>query len=280
MATHIFPTQILGLIGGGNMSKAIMFTLFKQGIVNPNNVIVTAKTQATLDIWKAEGCEVSLDPNQVLERANIVLWAVKPQVFPLVLATISKTPKPKTLHISMMAGVSLEDFCLSLKIAPEGRFIRIMPNLGHQVSCGVVVYTCHSGCIPDDKRVIESMFMPIGLCHEVQDAQINAYCALSGSGVGFMFPIMEALSDGAVKMGIPRVISMEIAAQVMKAAGEMYLRNKIHPAAMKDMVCSPGGTTIAGIAELEKGGVRSTVISAVEAATKRGTELGQLVPKK
>lgn len=90
-----------------------------------------------------------------------------------------------------------------------------------------------------------------------------------------MFPILEAMSDGAVKVGIPRAISLEIAAQVMKGAGELYLNSGIHPAALKDTVCSPGGTTIAGVAELEKGGVRASMINAIGAATVRGEELGK-----
>jgi pyrroline-5-carboxylate reductase len=129
----------------------------------------------------------------------------------------------------------------------------------------------------EHKELLSSLLSSVGLTFEVDESQINAYCGLFSSGIGFMFPIIEGLSDGAVKMGLPRDLSLQIAAQTMKGAAELILgqSNNQHPGTLKDSVCSPGGTTIAGISKLEKFGVRSAMIEAVEASTLRGVELGK-----
>jgi len=127
-----------------------------------------------------------------------------------------------------------------------------------------------------DQKHLQELLSSVGLCYQVPESQINAYCGLFSSGIGFMFPILEGLSDGAVKMGIPRDLSLQIAAQTMKGAAELILDDKTsHPGVLKDSVCSPGGTTIAGIAQIEKHGVRNALIEAIGAATTRGEELGR-----
>lgn len=128
----------------------------------------------------------------------------------------------------------------------------------------------------ENKKELQKLLSSVGLCYEVPESEINAYCGLFSSGIGFMFPILEGLSDGAVKMGIPRDLSLQIAAQTMKGAAELILNDKnAHPGALKDSVCSPAGTTISGIAQIEKHGVRNALIQAIEAATTRGVELGK-----
>ena len=127
------------------------------------------------------------------------------------------------------------------------------------------------------RTLIAELLTSNGIAYEVPETHINAYCGLFSSGIGFMFVILEAMSDGAVSMGIPRDLSLKIAAQTMKGAAEIVLTDEnIHPAILKDSVCSPGGTTIAGVAEMERFGVRNGVISAIVAATRKGEELGKL----
>ncbi|CAL8138198.1 unnamed protein product [Orchesella dallaii] len=281
----IVINEVVGFIGAGNMAKAIAFSLLKKGILTPENVLASAKTQTNIKDWEALQCETTLNNEDLLQKADIIIWAVKPQMFPGVINSLKKVVEGGSvtcrtvMHVSVMAGITLTNFSAQIQsvTGEEGssRCFRTMPNIGLEVNCGVTVFSGPADTTDAERNLLNNIFKPIGLFYEVPEGQINAYGGLFGSGIGFMFPIIEALSDGAVKVGIPRNISLEIAAQVMKGAGELILQKKKHPGAMKDAVCSPGGTTIAGIAALENGGVRSAVIKAVEAATLRGEELGK-----
>lgn len=279
-----------GVVGGGNMSKALLFPLFDRGLLKPEQVSVSAKTESTLAPWKEYGCLTSTDNNKITSESDIVLWGVKPQVFSKAvtkgwnMSTAAKYTKGSSLHISVMAGITLETFTRKLKDAMEIpannvynlRTARTMPNIGSKVGCGVVVAALGENPQAMDKQVLDRFFKPLGLYFEVDEHLMNAYSSLFGCGIGYMFPVLEAMSDGAVKMGVPRAISLQIAAQTMKGAGELLLRENMHPGALKDTVCSPGGTTIAGIAELERHGVRNAFIAAIEASTKRSNELSKI----
>jgi pyrroline-5-carboxylate reductase len=198
--------------------------------------------------------------------------------------TAERYSKATSLHVSVLAGITLESFkqrlTERLEVLPNSpynlRCIRTMPNIAASVDSGCVVFTPEPDCLDDDRKFVQNFFGPTGIFFEVPETQMNAYSGLMGCGIGFMFPVIEALSDGAVKMGIPRATSLKLAAQVMKGAGELLLAENIHPGALKDRVCSPGGSTICGVAALEENRVRNAFIKAVEASTKRGEELGKL----
>ncbi|ODN01469.1 Pyrroline-5-carboxylate reductase 3 [Orchesella cincta] len=278
--------QVVGFIGAGNMAKAIGFALIKSGILKPEKVIASARTQTNLKDWEALNCETTQNNEEVLKKADVIFWAVKPQLFPGVINTLKKVVKANKItckpakHISVMAGTSLVDFTTQVESVTgekgSTRCFRTMPNIGVEVNCGVTVFTGPDDTTDEERTLMNNLFKPLGLFYEVPESHINAYIGLFGSGIAYMFPIIEALSDGAVKLGIPRNVSLEIAPQVLKGAAELLIQKKMHPGAMKDTVCSPGGTTICGIAELEHGGVRSAIIKAVEAAARRGEELGKL----
>lgn len=279
------PDQILGIIGGGEMARSIFFPLFRIGILDPSKVSVSGGTSLSrLQPWANFGCKTVLSNAQILRAANVVIWAVKPQIFRQVVLGAgeelgNESISQNILHISVLAGVTLEELCLTLKTLNGSggvRVSRVMPNIGLRVKAGCAVYSMSLSCIKSDNDFVSSIFSSTGLCFEVQEPQINAFTALFGCGIAFMFPVLEAMSDGAVKMGIPRDVSLRIAAQTMKGAAELVLQENAHPALLKDAVCSSGGSTIAGIAALEKGGVRSTFIGAIEASTARGFELGRL----
>jgi len=279
--------QIMGIIGGGEMARSIYFPLFSIGILDPTKVIVSGGTSlARLEQWAKFGCRTVLSNAQILKIASIVVWGVKPQQFKDVVQAahdeLGGTPVPNSiLHISVLAGVTMEQLTENLKKLNGERVARVMPNIGLRVKAGCAVYSMSQQSTESDKSVVSNMFSSTGVCFEAQEPQINALTALFGCGIAFMFPVLEAMSDGAVKMGIPRDVSLRLAAQTMKGAAELVLQENRHPAVLKDSVCSAGGSTIAGIAALEKCGVRTAFISAIEASTKRGFELGQLnEPKK
>jgi len=280
-------TLRLGFVGAGSMARAIGFPLIQRGILKPSQVIASSPEESFLFPWEKLGCSTTPDNGKVIGTSDAVIWAVKPQIFPKAVEATTVASVPGHLstkfHISIMAGLPLDFFTETLtqhfsKMAgpKELRTARVMPNVGLTVNAGCSVYTMGKHSKEEDKTALAEIFGTSGLCYEVPESQINAYCGLFGSGIGFMFVVLEAMSDGAVKMGIPRDLSLKIAAQTMKGASEVYLSDvSVHPGTLKDSVCSPGGTTIAGVAEMEKRGVRSGIIGAIEAATLRGEELGR-----
>jgi len=262
-------------------------------LLDPISVTVAGNTEENLSAWKNRGCStVSKNNAKLFQEVDVILWAVKPQMFPKATESVVEYFRENAgkvitaqLHISVMAGITLQEFTYRVDIeirdptgrqSPLARTIRTMPTIGHRVGAGCTAFTLGPRAIKEDSEYVHALFSPTGMCMELPESQINAVGSVAGSGIGFMFPIMEALSDGAVKVGLSRELGLKMAAQAMKGAAELFLQEGKHPGALKDSVCSPGGTTIRGIAELERSGVRSGVINAVDAAYSRYEELGKL----
>ena len=179
---------------------------------------------------------------------------------------------PEKLIISIMAGVNLET--LQAMAGENARLARVMPNTAALVHKGAAVYTLGHGAGADDAAVVERILGAVGTVHRVSESLLDAVTGLSGSGPAYIYLLIEALADGGVLMGLPRELALALAAQTTAGAAEMVLQTKKHPAELRDMVASPGGTTIAGIKALEDGGVRAAILEAVRAATERSRELG------
>jgi len=276
----------LGFIGAGQMARAIGISLIQKGLVEASQVTVSSPEASHLEVWKGHGCNATFDNLQVLQSSQLIMWAVKPQYFTAALQDTQlqmngphKSPLNDKFHVSIMAGVPLDKFSnllqSHLKVSPV-RSARVMPNIAMRVSTGVSVYTMGKEAEKSDESNLNKVLSALGLTYQVPESQINAYCGLFASGIGFMFPILEAMADGGVRMGIPRDLSLQISAQTMKGAAELLLNNDAadpslnHPGQLKDSVCSPGGTTIEGVAELEQHGVRNAFIKAIQAATLKG----------
>lgn len=277
----------LGFIGAGNMASSIRSALFKSGVLSASQIYVSCPDKVYLKDWEREGCNVTETNKEVIEATNTVIWAIKPHHLADAVQDIGPVPRTleresKPFHISILAGMSLLTFKNTLTTAMydgnHDRFAvaRVMPNIAVRVGSGCSVYAMGDDATEEHRQTLQGIFAKIGLCYQVPEDQINAYCALFSSGIGFMFPILEAMSDGAVKHGIPRDISVKLAAQTMKGAAELILSDSsTHPGQLKDSVCSPGGTTIAGVTQLEKFGIRNAIISAIEAATEKGNKIGR-----
>lgn len=210
----------------------------------------------------------------VAARSSVIFLAVKPDVVPAVLAECGATLLERgCLVVSIAAGVTLAQMEAAL---PAGvRVVRVMPNLPALTQELAAGFCCGHHTTPKDAALVKSLLGTVGRAEEVPEKLMDAVTGLSGSGPAYAFLMIEALADGGVRAGLPRATAMVLAAQTLKGAAAMQLATGKHPGELKDMVCSPGGTTIAGVEALEKAGFRAGVIGAVTAATSRSAELGR-----
>ncbi|MCL2207136.1 MAG: pyrroline-5-carboxylate reductase [Fibromonadales bacterium] len=246
-------------IGAGNMGNAILRSLTEESVFfyDPSEELaskIDAKRTSSLDSGFLE--------------ADIVFLCVKPQVFSKIsLPQSSKNP----IIISVMAGVAISSLQKALKNA---RIVRTMPNISVVTKKGTVAIAT-DGVEESVLQTVESLFSKCASTVRVSENQMDAVTGLSGSGPAFVFQFIEALAMGGVKMGLPRDTAMKLALSTVSGAAEMLEKSKLNPGELTANVCSPGGTTIAGMQELENKAFRGTVMAAVEAAAKRSAELGK-----
>jgi len=269
--------QKLGFIGGGNMAKAICEGMVRKGLAQYSQIHVSGPRLESLHDWKVRGAHVTTNNGYVVDEANVIFLTVKPHVLPEAVASIFKTYTPSKaankLFISVIAGVTLEALENTLSDLEGSRIIRTMPNTPLLVGEGCTVYCPGQQATEADIALVKSIFEVSGVCQLVPESMINAVCALAGSGPAYIYLIIEALSDGGVKMGIPRAMATKFAAQTVLGSAKMVLETGKHTGALKDETASPGGTTIAGLHALERGGVRAALMDAIEAAVHRCSEL-------
>jgi pyrroline-5-carboxylate reductase len=263
-----------GLIGAGKMGEALLRGILKAGLVGPENFLINDINQARCkELAKELGVKSVAKGSEVPEKAGCILLAVKPQDVGGVLAEIREGLNPKDhLLISIVAGKPLNFLEGGLK--PGCRVIRVMPNAACMVGEAVSCYCLGKSTTEDDALLAEKILNSVGKAFKVEEKYLDAVTGLSGSGPAYVALIIEALSDGGVKMGLPRELSTQLAAQTLLGASKMILSG-YSPGQLRDIVTSPGGTTIEGLHVLEKGGVRASLIAAVEAATLKSKALGE-----
>ncbi len=269
----------LGLIGIGNMGGALLRGLMSRGWLQPDQVLVCdldpERLAAATEPHAVAG---STDSKALADFANVLVLAVKPQVLPRVLAQLAPNLRPSTLLISIAAGVT----CRSIEsLVPDSvRVLRAMPNTPATVLAGVTALSPGARSLPEDLLIAERLFSAVGSVVDIEESLLDAVTGLSGSGPAYVLLAIEALSDGGVRMGLPRAVALKLAAETVFGTARMVLETNEHPARLRDAVTSPGGTTIAGLAALEEGAVRHAFINAVRAATLRATELAAASAKK
>jgi pyrroline-5-carboxylate reductase len=269
--------RTIGFIGAGQMARALSRGFVARGLMPPARIVAfdpdtNAKSQFAAEISEAKWA----DSNQALvQQSDIVVLAVKPQSFPQVCAELESalrsTQKRDKLFISILAGVPLADLTQGLRTP---RVVRAMSNTPCLVSLAATAYTLGEGVTPQDAEFVQQLFSAVGLAFSLPEKQLDAVTGLSGSGPAYVYMLIEALSDGGVRMGLPRTVATSLAAQTVLGAAQMVLTTGEHPGTLKDRVASPAGTTIAGLQVLERRAVRAALIDAVEAATLRSRELG------
>ncbi len=264
----------VGFLGAGNMGEAMIRGLLKAGTVPVEDIFATdARLDRLQQLGKLYGIHTLSDNSLLVKRVDVVILAVKPQIIHSVLKEVGSAVTPKKLVISVAAGVPTAALRADL---PKGvRLIRVMPNTPALVLEGMTAVAKADGLQKGDLETAEEIFGAVGKVVVLEEEALDAVTGLSGSGPAYVALMIEALADGGVKVGLDRLTAMTLAAQTVLGSAKLLIETGAHPGQLKDMVTSPGGTAIAGIAALEEGGVRRTLISAVERATLRSRELGR-----
>ena len=263
----------IGFLGGGNMGEALIRGIVKTGIVPPAELFVTdVRLDRLEELSRMYGLHTLSDNALLVRRVDVVILAVKPQILKAVLQEIAPAT-PGKLLVSIAAGVSTTEIRRHL---PAGtRLIRCMPNTPALVLEGATALARGRDLAPGDLETAQAIFEAVGRVVVLEEEHMDAVTGLSGSGPAYIALVVEALADGGVKVGLDRQTAMTLATQTVLGSARLLLETGAHPGQLKDMVTSPGGTSIAGIHTLEAGGLRRTLIDAVERATLRSRELGR-----
>lgn len=265
-------TEKIGMVGGGQMGEALLRGMIEAGLVTSSQLMLAEPDSDRRAYMEAKYCIDSTDSPAVLCRhSEVIIMAVKPQVMESVLNRYALLLSGQLL-ISLAAGITI---AAMEKIAGKVRLIRVMPNTPALVSAGASALSVNSMATAGDIQIGMDIFSSIGTCVHLDENLLDAVTGLSGSGPGFVFTFIEAMIDGGVLAGLPRPVARQLVLQTVYGSARLALESGDEPGALKGMVTSPGGTTITGIHELEKGGLRSAVMSAVDRAAKRSTELGR-----
>jgi pyrroline-5-carboxylate reductase len=263
--------QKIGFLGGGAMAEALITGLLRAGLVKPGSVYASDINAARQEYLKQKFGIQTADNNTIVSTANIVVLAVKPQVISVLLEDIAAAVRPELIVISIVAGIStgfIEDF---FKIPVP--VVRVMPNTPCLVGEGASALSPGKFCSQQNMDMAMAIFKSSGQAVEVSESMMDVVTGLSGSAPAYMYLIMEGFIDGAVRLGMTRDVARVLTAQTMLGSAKMVLETGEHPAKLKDMVTTPGGTTIAGLYALEEGALRSVLMKAVAEATLRSSQL-------
>lgn len=263
----------IGFLGGGKMAQALANGFLAKELTRGEDIVASAAPQdkQCFEAFKAMGATATSDNVLVVKQSQVVFISVKPDMVGAVLREVRPAVSADNLFISICMGITVAD--LESHLPAGTRVVRAMPNTPALVGRGASVYTCGSAARPEDGATAERLLGAVGIAHQVPEKLLDPVTALSGSGPAYVFLVIEALADGAVKEGMPRDLAYQLAAQTVLGAGHLVMETAQHPAKLRDDVTSPGGSTAAGLAHLEKHAVRSAVAGAVAAATRRCKEM-------
>jgi pyrroline-5-carboxylate reductase len=266
--------RTLGFLGGGNMAEALIRGLVRGGHASPDRIVASGPREERLaELASAFGIRTTVDNRELARQAQILVLSVKPQIIDRVLIEVADQVQPGALILSLAAGVSTQ--AIERRLPSGARVIRSMPNTPALVGAGATAIAGGAHAEPSDLDMAKFVFDAVGITVVLEESQLDAVTGLSGSGPAYIFLILEALADAGVKVGLSRRTAQKLAAQTVMGSAKLLLDTDGHPGQLKDMVTSPGGTAIAGLHTLEQGGLRTTLINAVEAATLRSRELGR-----
>jgi pyrroline-5-carboxylate reductase len=262
----------IAVIGGGNMGEALAGGMVRAGYAGMERIVIAEPFEERRKFLESKGYETVTEGSAAAAGAGTVLFAVKPQDLDVVLEGLKAEVSADHLLVSIVAGARTSRFTGAF--GESARVIRVMPNTPALVGEGAAGVCAGGAATPEDLKAATEMLESVGRAVELPEALLDAVTGLSGSGPAYVFEFIDALADGGVQAGLPREAALMLAAQTVMGAARMVLDMDESPGRLRDMVTSPGGTTIEGLRALDEGGLRATVIGAVMAATRRSVELG------
>ncbi|XP_035731261.1 pyrroline-5-carboxylate reductase-like isoform X1 [Vespa mandarinia] len=266
----------IGFFGAGKMAQALAKGFIRAGLSKGDMMLASCLPNdvGSIENFKDIGSKTVFNNSAIIDHGEILILAVKPQVVPMILPELKNCSK---LLLSIAMGIPISRL---EKALPKGTpVIRVMPNTPALVGCGATVFSRGTHAGDKEAEIVKKLFSAVGFCEEVSENMIDPVTALAGSGPAYVFMMIEALADGAVKMGLMRDLAYKLAAQTVLGAGTMVRETNIHPGQLKDDVASPAGSTITAIHQLEKHGLRAALIGAIEAATHRCKEINLILEK-
>ncbi|KAF5175459.1 Pyrroline-5-carboxylate reductase [Thalictrum thalictroides] len=259
----------VGFIGAGKMAESIAKGVVKSGVLPASRIRTAHDALHRREAFSSFGVQIFDRNEQVVEDSDVIIFSVKPQVVQKVVSQLKPLLTEKKLLVSVAAGTKLSDL---QEWAGHGRFIRVMPNTPAAVGEAATVMSLGETASNEDGDLIAKLFGAIGKIWRADEKHFDAITGLSGSGPAYIFLAIEAMADGGVAAGLPRDLALGLASQTVLGAASMVINSGKHPGQLKDDVASPGGTTIAGIHELERGGFRGILMNTVVAAANRSRE--------
>ncbi len=270
----ILKDKKIGFIGTGKMGGALIKGICSAGLVSPSDVYASDLYEPFLNELKKDiGINISTENSMTINNSDMIVLAVKPQIIKSVIASIKDDVTEEKIVISIAAGVKLED--IEKEFNEGTRVIRVMPNIAATVAESASAVSQGSNASQEDVEDTLTIFNAVGSAIQVPENIMDAVTGLSGSGPAYIFPVIEAMADGAVYEGLDRKSALVLAAQTVIGAAKMVLETGMHPGELKDMVTSPAGTTIRGVRVLEENSIRAAFMNAVIESSNRSKELGK-----
>lgn len=260
----------IGIIGSGNMASALAGGFIASGKVRPDELSMSDRATSKLVPWQNKGVFTTEDNKEVLENSDIVIFAVKPNILPSVLEEAAEYAENK-VFVSIAAGFELAR--IEAVLGRTASIVRAMPNTPAGVRCGMTVIAPNASVKESELKIVENLLSSVGEVIVLDEKYINAATAVHGSGPAYIYMMIDAMADGALKHGIPKDIALRLAAKTAEGAAKMVLESGEHPQKLKDDVCSPGGTTIAAVCELERAGFNAAVGYAIDACVEKADNM-------
>lgn len=266
-------TYRLGFIGCGNMGKAMLAGALEKGWTEAEKIVVHTHSQQSMEALVAQyGVDTTKDNRSVAEQAEIIILAVKPNLYQQVLEDIREVLQPGQMVLAIAPSYSLAT--LAALVGHEGvGLVRAMPNTPAQIGCGMTGVVFSAQVQDEDRKAILSFFEAFGVVKEVSEPAMHGVCAVSGSAPAYGYMVIEAMAEGAIRQGIAAKDAYVFAAQAMLGAAQMVLTTGQHPAALRDAVCSPGGTTIEAVAALERAGLKNALLEGMDACAAKSKQM-------
>lgn len=265
----------VGFIGSGNMGTAIIKSIINSGKVSPENIFVNDMDREKLEaLGKETGVNIAVSNAEVMEKSDVIILAVKPNVVKPVLEACGSILGNEKILVSIAVGLPIKLYKGIL--GSDKKIIRTMPNTPAMVGEGMTLLSYENNITEEDLKLVMSLFESFGKVEILDEKLMSEVTALTGSSPAYVFMFIEAMADAAVLSGIPRSLAYKLASQAVLGSAKMVLETGKHPGELKDMVCSPAGTTIEAVSSLEKNSFRYAIIEAMNECTKRAREMGKI----